>query len=278
MGLSLKRYLWFYLLTIICLFFFVSTLQTILSAGLVSGNEPAGRAERESEHIHTEAASDTVTHSGLSAYATTHAPVTLHPALSEPVVIIRRTLNSSNFPEFEFEAGCKDKICSNFVSVSSWSCAAQVVKGAPHHSVRPTCRFRNGSSEPFVLLRSFPGSGNTWTRQLLERATEICTGLHNRTTSATQSILKCCNEAEFFLCNAAGSTYCDGSLWKSGMVGEGVNDTTVLTVKTHERKVHNKIQLLLCATIANHLRFVEIKPSSLCAIRLMQLRPFGSGI
>jgi hypothetical protein len=38
------------------------------------------------------------------------------------------------------------------------------------------CRFMNGSGRSPVGLISFPGSGNTWVRGLLQKATGICTG------------------------------------------------------------------------------------------------------
>ncbi len=38
------------------------------------------------------------------------------------------------------------------------------------------CHFMNGRSRSAVALASFPGSGNTWARGLLERATGVCTG------------------------------------------------------------------------------------------------------
>lgn len=38
------------------------------------------------------------------------------------------------------------------------------------------CKFQNGFERVPVALASFPGSGNTWVRGLLERATGICTG------------------------------------------------------------------------------------------------------
>ena len=39
------------------------------------------------------------------------------------------------------------------------------------------CRFMNGSGRSPVGLVSFPGSGNTWVRGLLQKATGICTGM-----------------------------------------------------------------------------------------------------
>ncbi len=38
------------------------------------------------------------------------------------------------------------------------------------------CRFQNGTDRFPVALASFPGSGNTWLRGLLEKVTGICTG------------------------------------------------------------------------------------------------------
>ena len=38
------------------------------------------------------------------------------------------------------------------------------------------CHFMNGTNWAAVALVSFPGSGNTWVRGLLEQATGVCTG------------------------------------------------------------------------------------------------------
>ena len=47
-----------------------------------------------------------------------------------------------------------------------------------HGILQPSgeCRFMNGSGRSPVGLVSFPGSGNTWVRGLLQKATGICTG------------------------------------------------------------------------------------------------------
>lgn len=63
----------------------------------------------------------------------------------------------------------------------------------------------DGQDRVPVALVSVPGSGNTWTRGLLEKATGICTG----------------------------SIYCDAPLRNKGFVGEYVHDGSVLVVKTH---------------------------------------------
>ena len=43
-------------------------------------------------------------------------------------------------------------------------------------AVNGTCRFMDGRDRLPVALASFPGSGNTWTRGLLEEVTGVCTG------------------------------------------------------------------------------------------------------
>ena len=40
-----------------------------------------------------------------------------------------------------------------------------------------TCHFQNGTNRHPVALASFPGSGNTWMRGLLQKITGICTGV-----------------------------------------------------------------------------------------------------
>ena len=61
------------------------------------------------------------------------------------------------------------------------------------------------ASGPIVALSSFPGSGNSWVRQLLESATGIYTG----------------------------SVYCDPAYVQVGMIGENINTNNVLAVKIH---------------------------------------------
>ena len=67
------------------------------------------------------------------------------------------------------------------------------------------------SSGPVTLLASYPGSGNSWVRQLIETATGIYTG----------------------------SVYCDPSYVASGMIGEGLRTGNVVVVKTHFSKINS---------------------------------------
>ena len=67
------------------------------------------------------------------------------------------------------------------------------------------CRFLPNQTRQPVALVSVEGSGNTWLRGLLEKATGICTGF----------------------------SFCDYEARARGFVGEGVNSGQVLVVKTH---------------------------------------------
>ena len=77
---------------------------------------------------------------------------------------------------------CKDALCSNFLTERDLKqvdkCVTNFLKRQQVIEVRqtlvPTCHFKTQASN--MALISFPGSGNTWTRKLLEKATGICTG------------------------------------------------------------------------------------------------------
>lgn len=73
-----------------------------------------------------------------------------------------------------------------------------------------TCQFIDGTNRKPIALASFPGSGNTWVRGLLQKVTGICTG----------------------------SLYCDRDLRCHGFLGEGIFSGSVLVTKTH--KTNNK--------------------------------------
>lgn len=85
-------------------------------------------------------------------------------------------------------------------------CQARMAKW--HIGKECQCQFMNTSGHSRVALVSLPGSGNTWLRGLLERATGVCTG----------------------------SLFCDKTLRAGGMCGEGLREG-VLVVKTHDTRL-----------------------------------------
>ena len=75
---------------------------------------------------------------------------------------------------------CKDVICSEFLHNCDWVEVDKFMRAMKRKDrlfkISPACHFMNGTSRGSVTLLSFPGSGNTWLRGLLEKATGVCTG------------------------------------------------------------------------------------------------------
>lgn len=108
-------------------------------------------------------------------------------------------------------SGCTHKYCTSLLTRDELrafnQCQDEVLRktGVQPTNITSSCRFMNGTGRNVVGLVSETGSGNTWVRGLLEKATGICTG----------------------------AIYCDAALRNSGMIGELVTGSSVLVVKTH---------------------------------------------
>ena len=96
--------------------------------------------------------------------------------------------NTATIPPIPFMGNytCRDKLCREFLSHFDKMCYTYCTERlAYHHEKEPAlvslkpgnCHFMNGTNRAAVALASFPGSGNTWVRGLLEQATGICTGI-----------------------------------------------------------------------------------------------------
>ncbi len=105
---------------------------------------------------------------------------------------------------------CSDRECTQYLTKRDRSQLKECELKLRELDVQPfrgsNCRFRNGTGKMAVALVSFPGSGNTWVRSLLERITGVCTG----------------------------SNVCDVSLRASGFIGEFADSSSLLVVKTHQ--------------------------------------------
>lgn len=107
--------------------------------------------------------------------------------------------------------GCLDSVCLHFLSSVERARYRECVNkterlvGVQENGLDAKCHFVNGSGRGRVALASFPGSGNTWIRSMLEAATGVCTGFY----------------------------YCDMSLRVKGFAGEAITSSAVLVVKTH---------------------------------------------
>ena len=103
---------------------------------------------------------------------------------------------------------CRSRICREYLSKKDLAHFSYCWKKArmTRERERSQCRFLNATTRPPIALASFPGSGNTWVRGLLQQATGICTG----------------------------GIYCDTTLRISGYPGESLRSGATLVVKTHQ--------------------------------------------
>ena len=103
---------------------------------------------------------------------------------------------------------CENQLCSEFLTRLDtphfkYCLRKSRLKVEPEKSI---CHFISGRRRSPIALASFPGSGNTWVRGLLQNITGICTG----------------------------GIYCDPTLRRNGYPGECIRSGVVLVVKTHQ--------------------------------------------
>lgn len=110
---------------------------------------------------------------------------------------------------------CRDRICSEFLTDidephfkycfrKTWK-----LKLSLKHYSEPKesmCAFINGTNRHPVALASYPGSGNTWVRGLIQTVTGLC----------------------------IGAIYCDTTLRKNGFPGESIRSGAAFLVKSHQ--------------------------------------------
>lgn len=110
-------------------------------------------------------------------------------------------------PSTQGNSECTDPLCYEYLSHEDRKHFAYCLKrSAVRAETISSCHFINGSGRAPIALASFPGSGNTWVRGLLQRATGVCTG----------------------------GIYCDKALRLADHPGESIRSGSVLVVKTHD--------------------------------------------
>lgn len=125
------------------------------------------------------------------------------------LTLSKQVLNTTRLKLQVSHHHCKDNVCSEYLSTSDRSRFCSCLDSVSRHNSIPhisRCKFISSTNRESVALISFPGSGNTWVRGLLESITGICTG----------------------------AVYCDVSLRSRGFTGEYVRGGSVLVVKTHQ--------------------------------------------
>lgn len=154
---------------------------------------------------------DSISLTNHSAAGTNFASPSLNKKQSEGSQVVSDDSHASLLNGYVRTQNCSDKHCVSLLSKvqrERYFTCEQIAFRNTH--VKPedipyNCVFRNGSGLDPVALISLPGSGNTWVRGLLEKATGLCTGC----------------------------IYCDAKLRTSGLVGEWIRDGSVIAVKTH---------------------------------------------
>lgn len=158
-----------------------------------------------------------------SLLTSTTEPTTVQSALEESTHYANTTLlqvklslsqpldNSTNLdytPLARAKPTCRQPLCAEYLSEgdkSRFTSCLQKVKAHGGNPQEGRCQFMPQTHRVPVALASYPGSGNTWLRGLLEAATGICTGF----------------------------TFCDISMRVKGFAGENIQSGAVLLVKTH---------------------------------------------
>lgn len=143
---------------------------------------------------------------------TSMSNASLHHAMIQADIRVVPTTNhlvastTGDIPQTSLQR-CKQRYCVEHLlsheKLVYFRCSRRVPQGM---DMGCRCQFVDAVGRRVVALVSLPGSGNTWVRGLLEKATGVCTG----------------------------SIYCDKTLRAEGFCGEGLRSGAVLVVKTHD--------------------------------------------
>lgn len=155
-----------------------------------------------------------------------HGHLSLLPLREEisTVDLIRKMVEgSSTFENIHSKKGmdyasrvrtkCRDRTCSEFLTTADERHYKYCVRKTWNTSVKKysepsqsSCVFINGSQQYPMGIASYPGSGNTWVRGLLQKVTGLCTG----------------------------AIYCDVTLRQNGFPGESIRSGVTFLVKSHQ--------------------------------------------
>ena len=145
------------------------------------------------------------------------------PTTTTKPTLSTTSLKASDSPRVQHSSFCFGKFCVNTVESSDrqrmFNClrkALEYVRGMGYshrfalNKMQCSCELMNGAGRKRFGLVSLPGSGNTWVRGLLEKATGVCTG----------------------------SMWCDRTLRSAHFCGEGMRGKSLLLVKNHDALLH----------------------------------------
>lgn len=176
-----------------------------------------GGEYKKEESAHTQQTSTDVDIRTRGAMDSAHSVFTPHSVEEILQLQVNKSKNTpkrdspyhpdSTLPQ-PFNHKCKEPLCAEYLSKedrSRFNSCLQKVKSNKGHPKDGQCHFMPQDHRGPVALASYPGSGNTWLRGLLETATGICTGFE----------------------------FCDISMRVKGFAGENIVSGAVSVVKTH---------------------------------------------
>ena len=161
--------------------------------------------------------------SGMKQHESLRQKLPLEHSSSQGSLIKQLLSNTSSFNNLDSPRGrellsriktdCKHRTCSDLLTKEDRRhfkyCVHKTWKVSLGKYTEPPqskCVFVNGSGRSPMGLASYPGSGNTWIRGLLQEVTGIC----------------------------IGGIYCDTTLRKNGYPGESLRSGTTFMVKSHQ--------------------------------------------
>ena len=159
----------------------------------------------------------------------TNTSKAIPPHLRDTKLAIHEAMCSSLYGESDKQC-CGLPHCWDHLSEFDRACVKWCNKKAFNNyteTMMGECQFMRGEKRAPIVLASLPGSGNTWVRGLLEKATGICTG----EPFASKSVISIAPVQPY-----TGTIYCDVNLRRTMFNGEGVRTGSVLVVKTHRSR------------------------------------------
>lgn len=179
------------------------------------------RSQESRSHVH----SDVRIPHEYGRFSKVHTVSSLQESVDfdPPWTSIKDLLNSNDLENIDTEKGkdylahiktdCSDSICSQFLTSANRPhfkyCVQKTWKLSVDRFKEPaqsTCVFVSGENRFPMALASYPGSGNTWVRGLIQTTTGLCTG----------------------------AIYCDKTLRSNGYPGERLQTAATFMVKTHQ--------------------------------------------
>ena len=176
---------------------FVPETSTIISTFLEGTNSPSALSASTEQRLYISSQPAPLTSKSLASRSPSFksTPRTINPPSSTFSIPTMRhvartfhvpsvaTYSESMVSRTSKQACTQTEYCEGYLSQEEKAqfsqCSNKCIKSDRKYGpeVKGACHFMNGRGRLPVVLASFPGSGNTWARGLLEKVTGVCTGV-----------------------------------------------------------------------------------------------------